>query len=73
LSWSANPRVVFAAGATGFQSLWSGPLTYIKRDTMANAGLTGSYGDLPTLRATIPAATPVGAYSWILTLTLIEL
>lgn len=73
LSGSVNPRVVFAAGATVFQSLGAWPLTYIKRDTATNSGLTGSYGDLPTLRANIPAATPVGWYTGILTFTLIEL
>jgi hypothetical protein len=69
LSGTANPRVYSAITGT-YQYFTASPLTFIKRDTAANGGVTGTYGLQTVWKIDIPALQNVGTYTWVITYTL---
>lgn len=71
LTGTANTNVVLPAGFTTYQT-FATPITFIKRDSAANAGKIGKYGAYPLLQVAIPAFQAVGSYAGVLTYTLIE-
>lgn len=73
LSGTTNPRVITDSNATGgFQAL-NVSRTFIYRNTALNTWVISQYGQHITLRITVPAGQPAGAYSGSLVYTLIEL
>ncbi|MDD3262833.1 MAG: hypothetical protein PHR61_03220 [Candidatus Absconditabacteria bacterium] len=66
-----NANVVVADGLLNYTPL-NTAITFIKRDTGANAGKLGRYAAFPRLQVTIPAYQSVGSYQATLTYTIIE-
>jgi hypothetical protein len=54
LTGTTNANVVLPAGFTTYQP-FATPITFIKRDSAANAGKIGRYGAYPFIQAVIPA------------------
>lgn len=67
-----NALVVDGNLTATYQSFGTTPLTFISRNTATNNGVIGKYGINPDFELTIPAYTPVGDYTGILTYTLYE-
>ena len=72
LSGSANIRVYTATGVLNQWAALDTPKEFINRNTASNSGLIGKYGEVPFLQLVIPAYTPVGTYTGLLTYTLYE-
>lgn len=73
LSGTANPRVITDSNATGWFQALNVARTFIYRNTALNTWVVSQYGQHITMRITIPAGQPAGAYSGFLVFTLIEL
>lgn len=71
INGTANANVVVSNTLLNYTPLNSA-VTFIKRDTAANAGKLGRYAAYPWLQVTIPAYQSVGSYHATLTYTLIE-
>lgn len=71
ITGTANANVVVANGLLSYSPLNSA-VTFIKRDTAANAGKLGRYASFPWLQVAIPAYQAVGSYHANLTYTIIE-
>ena len=69
LSGTTNPRVYSAITWT-YQYFTASPLTFIKRDTASNGGVTGTYGLQTVWKVDIPALQNIGNYTWVITYTL---
>jgi len=69
LSWTNNPRV-YSAITGNYQYFSESPMTFIRRDTAANGGVTGTYGIHTVWKIDIPAAQNIGNYTWVITYTL---
>lgn len=72
ITGTANTNVNMPASVTAYQSL-DQARTYLKRDTAANSGIVGKYGNTPKLRIDIPAYSAVGSYTATLCYTLYEI
>jgi hypothetical protein len=69
LSWTNNPSV-YSAITWVYQYFTAAPLTFIKRDTAANAGVSWIYGLHTVWKIDVPALQNIGAYSGVITYTL---
>ena len=72
LSGSVNVRVFTHSDVLNTWAALDTPKEFINRNAAANSGLIGKYGEIPFLQLTIPAYTPVGVYTGLLTYTLYE-
>lgn len=71
ITGAVNTNVVIPNDLLSYKPL-SGAMTFIKRDTAANAGKIGRYAAFPWLQITIPAYQSVGSYHATLTYTIYE-
>ena len=69
LSGTYNPRV-YSAITWAYQYFTAAPLTFIKRDTAANWGVTGIYGLHTSWKIDIPVLQDPGMYTGVITYTL---
>lgn len=68
---TANTNVVVSSTLLSYTPI-DGAVTFIKRDTAANAGKLGRYSAFPWLQVTIPAYQSIGSYQATVTYTIIE-
>ena len=72
LSGSVNTRVYTHTDTLNTWAALDTPKEFINRNTASNSGLVGKYGEIPFLQLVIPAYTPIGTYTGLLTYTLYE-
>jgi hypothetical protein len=71
LLWTPNPNI-YSAITWEYQYFDIAPLTFIKRDTVSNGGVIGTYGLQTVWKINIPALQNIGNYTGLITYTLYE-